>query len=102
MHSFADTYARAAARKGGEAALEALLAEHRSKTPAELAAVPDDRWLAQMSKCVFQAGFNWQVIETKWPGFETAFHGFDPKLNAAAPPHSSPLGRMMTSPDCWS
>ena len=36
-----------------------------------------------MSKCVFQAGFNWQVIENKWPGFETGFHRFDPGLNAA-------------------
>jgi 3-methyladenine DNA glycosylase Tag len=83
VRAFADIYAEAAARKGGEAALEALVAEHRSRTPAELAAIPDDRWLAQMSRCVFQAGFNWKVIETKWPGFEAAFHGFDPKLNAA-------------------
>lgn len=83
MRRFADIYAQAAARKGGEAALEALIAEHGSKSPAALAAIPDHRWLSQMSKCVFQAGFNWQVIETKWPGFETAFHGFDPRLNAA-------------------
>jgi len=83
MRAFADIYERAAARKGGEAALEALIAEHRSKTPAELAAIPDDRWLAQMSKSVFRAGFNWQVIDNKWAGFETAFHGFDPGLNAA-------------------
>jgi 3-methyladenine DNA glycosylase Tag len=83
MRTFADIHAQAAARKGGEAALEALVADHRSKPSAELAAIPDDRWLAQMSKCVFQAGFNWQVIENKWPGFETAFHAFDPRVNAA-------------------
>jgi 3-methyladenine DNA glycosylase Tag len=83
MRKFADIYAQAAERKGGEAALEALVAQHKSKSPGELAATPDDRWLSQMSKCVFQAGFNWQVIENKWPGFETAFHGFDPRLNAA-------------------
>jgi len=83
MRAFAEIYARAAARKGGEAALEALLVRHRSKTPAELASIPDDRWLAQMSKGVFQAGFRWQLIEDKWPGFEAAFHGFDPALNAA-------------------
>jgi len=82
MRSFAEIYAEAAARKGGEAALEGLLAEHRSRTSAELAAIPDDRWLAQMSKCVFQAGFSWKVIENKWPGFEAAFHGFDPAINA--------------------
>ena len=83
MRSFADIYAQAAERKGGEAALEGLIAEHRAKAPAELAAIPDDRWLAQMSKCVFQAGFSWKVIENKWPGFERAFHGFAPSLNAA-------------------
>jgi len=82
MRSFAEIYAEAAARKGGDAALEGLLAEHRSKTLAELATIPDDRWLAQMSKCVFQAGFSWKVIENKWPGFETAFHAFDPAINA--------------------
>lgn len=26
---------------------------------------------------MFQAGFNWKVIEAKWDGFETAFGGFD-------------------------
>ncbi|HEY1879658.1 MAG TPA: DNA-3-methyladenine glycosylase I [Caulobacteraceae bacterium] len=82
MKPFSDIYAEAAARKGGETELEARIAEYRPKTAAELAAIPDDRWLAQMSKCVFQAGFAWRVIETKWPGFEAAFHGFDPAPNA--------------------
>ena len=27
---------------------------------------------------MFSAGFNWQVIRNKWPGFEAAFHGFEP------------------------
>ena len=83
MKAFQDIYAQAAARKGGEAALEVLVAEHASKTRAELAATRDDRWLSQMTRCVFQAGFNWKVIENKWPGFEGAFHGFAPALNAA-------------------
>ncbi|HEX7761703.1 MAG TPA: DNA-3-methyladenine glycosylase I [Caulobacteraceae bacterium] len=83
MRDFEEIYALAAERKGGAEALEALVAQHRSKTVDELSAIPDDRWLAQMSKCVFQAGFNWKVIDNKWPGFETAFHAFDPPLNAA-------------------
>jgi len=83
MTPFQAIYDRAAARKGGAAALEALVAEHVSKTPAELAATPDDRWLAQMTRCVFQAGFSWKVIDAKWPGFEAAFHGFAPPINAA-------------------
>lgn len=73
---FADIRARAAARKGGEAALDALLSA--IKTADELAAIADDRWLSMMSRCVFQAGFSWKVVETKWPGTEAAFWGFSP------------------------
>ncbi|MDA9008890.1 DNA-3-methyladenine glycosylase I, partial [Alphaproteobacteria bacterium] len=39
--------------------------------------IPDDRWLSCMAKCIFQAGFNWKVVEAMWPGFEAAFEGFD-------------------------
>lgn len=49
------------------------------KSATELSAVSDDRLLAEMTKRVFQAGFNWKVIESKWPGFEEAFEGFDPE-----------------------
>lgn len=76
MRTFAEIRARAADRKGGEAALIALLPA--VKTPAELAAIPDDRWLSTISRCVFQAGFSWSVVEKKWPGFEDAFWGFEP------------------------
>jgi 3-methyladenine DNA glycosylase Tag len=77
MRSYDEIFAIAAGRHGGEAALEESIARHTSKSAAELAAIPDDRWLSAMSKRVFSAGFNWQVIENKWPGFEEAFHGFD-------------------------
>jgi 3-methyladenine DNA glycosylase Tag len=83
MKSFDEIFERAAARKGGAAALEAMIAEHPPKSKAELAAIADDRWLAEMTRGVFRAGFNWRVIDNKWAGFEAAFHGFDPKLNAA-------------------
>lgn len=73
--SFATLYARAADRKGGSQALESMLPVAKSREA--LAAIPDDRWLAEMTKRVFQAGFNWSVVETKWPGFEAAFDGFD-------------------------
>ena len=73
---FQDLLARAAGRKGGLAAFEATLPE--IKSAAELAAIPDDRWLSMMARRVFQAGFNWSVIDKKWPGFEEAFEGFDP------------------------
>lgn len=62
-------------RKGGVDAIFEGVAP--SKSAAELAAIPDDRWLAAMTKGIFQAGFNWKVVENMWPGFETAFDGFD-------------------------
>ena len=76
MRTFDEILAIAADRKGGPDALEALLSK---PLPAdELAAIPDDRWLSMMAKCLFQAGFHWKVIEAKWPGFEIALEGFDP------------------------
>ena len=77
MPSFKSIRARAAKRKGGDAKLMALLpklAGHQA-----LAKLRDDRVLAEMAKRIFSAGFVWSVIENKWPGFESAFLGFDPK-----------------------
>jgi DNA-3-methyladenine glycosylase I len=37
----------------------------------------DDGYLEQMTKAIFQAGFNWRVIRDKWPNFQSAFDGFD-------------------------
>ena len=76
LRSFDALFALAAARKGGPAAFEQTLPT--PKTPAELAAIPDDRWLAAMTRAVFQAGFSWKVIESKWPGFEDVFWAFAP------------------------
>ena len=89
MHSFNELYAIAAARKGGTAALEEMLA----RPDRDVTALPEDRWLATMTKCVFQAGFNWKVIETKWHGFEAAFHGFD--IDACAFLHDEDMDRLM-------
>ncbi|WP_299659594.1 DNA-3-methyladenine glycosylase I [uncultured Ruegeria sp.] len=75
MHHFDDIFGMAADRHGGAQALEAKLG--KPKSAAELAALPEDRWLSIITKTVFQAGFNWKVIEAKWDGFETAFDGFD-------------------------
>lgn len=76
MRSFQELYDWAAERKGGGAAIEETF--HPVKTADELAAIPDDRWLSNMTRRVFQAGFNWSVIDNKWDGFEAAFEGFDP------------------------
>lgn len=76
MRSFKEIFAMAAARKGGPAEIEKMLPTGRSA--AELEATPDDRYLAEMTRCVFQSGFAWKVIEAKWQGFERAFKGFVP------------------------
>jgi len=31
-----------------------------------------------MSKSVFQSGFSWKVVESKWPGIREAFQVFNP------------------------
>jgi len=84
MTGFATIKARAAARKGGEAARTSLTP--RAPDPAALAALGDDRVLASMTKRIFSAGFVWSVIESKWDGFEAAFLGFD-------------VGRLLFEPD---
>lgn len=76
MRSFAEILAIAAERKGGAGAVLADVPQ--VLTADELAAIPDDRWLAQMARGIFQAGISWKVVEAKWPGIEEAFLGFDP------------------------
>lgn len=78
MASFKKIYARAAKRKGGEAELEKLIAGAKPKSKAALKKIGDDRYLAEMTKRIFQAGFVWRVVEQKWPDFEDAFQGFQP------------------------
>jgi len=43
-----------------------------------LANTTDDRWLAEMTRCIFQAGFVWRVVNHKWDDFEDVFFGFPP------------------------
>lgn len=74
MRSFDEIWALAVARKGEAEVLENL---QHPKPVTEIAATPDDRFLALMTKCIFQSGFNWKVVEAMWPGFEAAFDGFD-------------------------
>ncbi len=76
MNSFSKLFDQAAAHHGGAKSLEAQLPTPLS--PKQLEAVGDDRYLAMMTKRIFQAGFVWRVVEHKWAGFETVFHGFDP------------------------
>ncbi|WP_436399043.1 DNA-3-methyladenine glycosylase I [Roseobacter sp. S98] len=76
MRTLGEILEISAGRKGGEAAI--FDGFEPSLSAQEVAAIPDDRWLAQMTRSIFQAGFNWKVVDNMWPGFETAFRGFDP------------------------
>ena len=77
MPKFQPILDRALARKNGQQGLDALISE---PLPAlRFLEQTDDRFLAMMTKMVFQAGFVWRVIDNKWADFETVFFGFDPE-----------------------
>jgi 3-methyladenine DNA glycosylase Tag len=76
MSAFAAIRARAELRKGGPEALAELLPSVAGNVA--LAGVGDDRFLAEMTRRIFCAGFVWSVVDKKWPAFEEAFLGFDP------------------------
>src|SRR6266436_1396121 len=67
----------AARTRLGLATLEARLTQPRS--PVELKALTDDRYLSQMSLRVFRAGLKHSLVDAKWPAFEDVFQGFDPR-----------------------
>jgi len=75
MRSFSEIEALAARRKGGAGALEGRLSFPAPR--GEITDIAADRWLSAMTRCVFQAGFNWRVVERKWDRFEEVFEGFD-------------------------
>ena len=77
---FAPILAAAEARHGAEG-VAARLSLPRSE--AQLRAMPDDRYLSQMSLRVFRAGLKHELVDRKWPAFEEVWHGFDPAHCAA-------------------
>lgn len=83
MKSFASLY-KAALRKHSAEGLKALIP--KAKSARALSAMPDDRYLSAMAKCIFQAGFVWKVVENMWPGFEAVFSGFGPDQLAGLTP----------------
>lgn len=87
MLSFQKVLDRAIERKGGEAALNSLLPDVMSSE--QLAKLPDEYFLEEMTRSIFQSGFVWRVINNKWPQFREAFFDFS-------------FGRLMNlSPEDW-
>lgn len=84
MRSFDQILSIAADRKGGVAAVMADIPVPKSAD--DLAAIPDQVWLATMARGIFQAGISWKVVDNKWPGIEAAFLGFDVAAVTFQPP----------------
>ncbi len=77
MTPFKTILAAAEKRSGGGHALAKVLPN--PKSAAELAAVPDDRYLSAMSLRIFRAGLKHSLVDARWPAFEEVFHGFAPR-----------------------
>lgn len=76
MRTFAEILDLAAGHHGS--ADEVLARAANEHGVSDLTIISDDRYLAEMTKAVFSAGFSWKVIRNKWDGFESAFDGFQP------------------------
>ena len=53
------------------------------ETPEQIEPQSLNDYLEVMTKAVFQSGMSWKVVNTKWPGFQTGFQGFDVAAVAA-------------------
>jgi 3-methyladenine DNA glycosylase Tag len=81
---FSYFYDQAIARHGSQQAIAGRLPSVAANE--QIREISDDRILAEITRCVFRAGFAWQVIENKWQGFEDAFAGFLPIYWQQVPP----------------
>ena len=84
MEKFSDIYKRAVERKGSEKMLKLLLAKPLSTK--QLSTLSDDDWLEEFTRKVFQSGFYWSVINSKWAGFREVFWDFNVEKLLMMPP----------------
>lgn len=84
MEKFNDIYQRAVERKGSTQMLQQLLAKPASKR--QLVALSDDDWLEEFTRKIFQSGFYWSVINSKWAGFREVFWQFSVEKLLMMPP----------------
>jgi len=68
---------RARERVGGMQALTDRLP--MPKSADDLRAIPNDRYLSEMSRRIFRAGLKYSLVDGKWPAFEDVFFGFEPR-----------------------
>ena len=55
----------------------------RPEAPPRIVPQSLNDYLEVMTKAVFQSGMSWKVVNSKWPGFQAGFHGFDVAAVAA-------------------
>ena len=64
-----------------------MTAEHEHpphhEAPEQIVPQSLNDYLEVMTKAVFQSGLSWQVVTSKWPGFQAGFQGFDVAAVAA-------------------
>ena len=57
----------------------------------------DEEYFENMSRVIFQAGLNWQVIDNKWPSIKKAFSNF--KIGKVACFTDADVERLMKDPE---
>ena len=58
--------------------------EHQHpEAPPQIVPQSLNDYLEVMTKAVFQSGMSWKVVNSKWPGFQAGFQGFDVAAVAA-------------------
>jgi len=75
MEKFIDIKDRAIQRKGSEKMLNSLLSTPLASK--DLLTLPNDIWLEEFTRKIFQSGFYWSIINNKWPGFREVFWDFN-------------------------
>jgi 3-methyladenine DNA glycosylase Tag len=65
---------------------------YRDKRPLN-----DDAYFENMSRVIFQAGLNWQVVDKKWPAIKEAFCGF--KIEKVVSLSDEDVAKMLKNPE---
>ncbi len=77
MKEFDWIYQHVVERLGSARELESYMP--KPATTRQLRAKDDAFYLSTMCRRVFRAGLKHSVVDNKWPGFEKAFFGFNPR-----------------------
>ena len=77
MLSFEEIYQLAVQKQGGADVVASKLPAYLDDRA--LREKPDDRYLSDICLRIFMAGLSRKMVSNKWPAFEKAFFGFNPK-----------------------